>query len=218
MISTVSERPLGPEAVQWIRRGLFGTRLGARIVAQYSLDSGVVVAVLPEKVSNRQALSFETGGLVPPSVDERSIVLTHPTGSTSHLVPKPNTDGYLVSRIQEFLHRSPTSACLFEDQVSQPGDPFVSPDRGTIVIVDGVVYHILNSKRDDSATVMATIRAAKKGIHMMLGVLASAGVAEDGSSLDLEQVVLALDTIIVDAYDGESYLMWRPSGGCPGPC
>lgn len=184
-------------------------RLGNLILSRYSLDRGVATAVVPVTASDDAVRNFE-GSVLGDSGPSRDAAVCHPDGSHSRMVSVPNTNQYVVEQIRRFLRESPSHACVFEDLINRPDELLSQEHNETRVAVAGVLFYVLDSSRPDEATIMATLKEAHF-IAMTLGVLGSLPERRGELASGLVHLVSTLDRVIVDAYDGESYVMWRPS-------
>ena len=86
-MTNIVERELGRPGIEWVRRGLVGTKLGALLFGRHVLESGIVSALLPSTVSEANVDEFEYG-------------------STSHLVEKRSTDTFLGEMIRDFCAKA----------------------------------------------------------------------------------------------------------------
>ena len=208
-MTNIVERELGRPGIEWVRRGLVGTKLGALLFGRHVLESGIVSALLPSTVSEANVDEFESGVLGSAPTPTRTIELNEPDGSTSHLVEKQSTDTFLVEMIRDFLRQSALHVCVFEDLIALPDEALREAPAAIVTVVDGVVFYVLTPSHGRD-TIAAVLREAHKGIHMMVGVFGGHSSIPKASSLDLADVIARLDRVIVDAYDGESYVIWRP--------
>jgi len=154
-MTNIVERELGRPGIEWVRRGLVGTKLGALLFGRHVLESGI------------------------------------------------------VSALHDFLRQSALHVCVFEDLIALPDEALREAPAAIVTVVDGVVFYVLTPSHGRD-TIAAVLREAHKGIHMMVGVFGGHSSIPKASSSDLADVIARLDRVIVDAYDGESYVIWRP--------
>lgn len=172
------------------------------MLSRYELERGSATALLPLSAPRHARHNFDSGGILPRPI-ERPV--PQPDGSV--LVPKPNSDRHLSNVVRNFISKAPNHVCVLEDHLHRPGDPFVATRRSGPVIIDEVIFHILGASQSDDETIISTVRASGF-IYMTLGVLAASNTMD---SLDLGAVANSCEAIFVDAYDGESYILWRPT-------
>jgi hypothetical protein len=125
--------------------------------------------------------------------------------------------------IQEFLEQGDARICLFESAVAKPTDGFLStPDAKDLRVLtfQEDVYYLLKENADREK-IDKNLRYAKS--HLILGVLVHPSdqdkflLPDEGplrKELTLDELkVLAEETeeIIIGAYDGEGYLIWKRS-------
>ena len=137
------------------------------------------------------------------------------------MAPVPGTSKQLAAMVQEFLNRSDKRIGLFESAVAKPTDGFLSTPNAKdlrVMTFQEDVYYLLK-ENDDREMIDKTLQYAKS--YLVLGVLVHLTdkdkflfLDEDSlrKELTLDQLkVLANQTekIIIGAYDGEGYLIWR---------
>jgi len=211
----ITQRQVGAEGIAWVRRGLTKSGLGRLILARYSLEHGVATALVPTTTTEEDAHQFQ-GGVLEPLPPERTVFHSEPDGSVSRLVPTPSADPYLVKIIQDFLSQGSSHVCVFEDYITSPAELIGESDAAATVVLDGVLYHVLDASRaDQPAVVMSHVKTAHS-INITVGVLTSLPGYVGGAAFHLTDLIAGLQAIIVDAYDGESYVLWRPSQADPG--
>jgi hypothetical protein len=217
-----SERSLGPQAIDYIRRHLTdGKTLAGHLLETLDLEGGSVIACLPSNVSDRDALQFEEGVL--PHPDPGTFrYLTDKRGSTSMLVPVPNTDPWLVSLVQHFLSPSADRVCIFEEFYAEPSDPLWSKKeskRQAASFVDDEVYYLLVSG-DSEVQIREAVGWSRCAWPGLLAAMTSMTTDEpiSGDRRNISPALLKTladrtERLAVGAYDGESYLIWsKPQG------
>lgn len=223
MSDTYKEITLGPEAVHYIRDRLAeGKTLAKFLLDRADLNKGRVTTFLPSNADLSKINNFSRGGVLPAPPPETHHHYTTPDGTKTVMVPVPGTGTHLAAMIQEFLEQGDARICLFESAVAKPTDGFLSTPNAKdlrVLPFQEDVYYLLK-QQDDREKIDKTLRYAKS--YLVLGVLVhlskDKGLLLDEDSLRKELTldelkVLAEETekIIVGAYDGEGYLIWRRS-------
>lgn len=216
-MTSFSERPLGPAALDYIRERLGGGKTFAHhLLEALDLEEGSVSAYLPDDVSDESAHQFRYGGKLP-TPDES----TWKRGSGTMVIPIPNTDDWLASKIALLLSQTPGRVCILEEGVEQASDPGWGKKESLpqfVTIVGAEIYYVIRSA-DSGETVAAALNWASSVWPGALGALTTAEADDPihvNCDIDPGQwPVLARRTeaLFVGAYDGESYLIWsrRPS-------
>ena len=211
MNTGIEGRRVGKIALEYIRKCLGdGRTLSQKLLHKANLDSGYVVALLPEALSEEDVEDFQHGKLpqLPPSEWRQWGHLT--------LKPVPNTNGDLAGIIVNFLkHSEGVPVCLIENEIANRGEPFLAQRLSKIVYLGSEVYHVLTSSAATEGDVLQAIRESCF-VPISVGCLA---VLDPGSSFepetggdvseeDIDRIADRTEKIFVGAYDGESYLIW----------
>ena len=222
MSEAYKEITLGPEAVDYVRDRLVKEKTLAKLLLDRGdLDKGKITAFLPTDADLSKVSDFSRGGVLPAPPPETYHHYTTPDGTKTVMAPVPGTSNQLAAMVQEFLNRSDKRIGLFESAVAKPTDGFLSTPKAKdlrVMTFQEDVYYLLKAN-DDREMIHKTLQYAKS--YLVLGVLVHLTdkdkflfLDEDSlrKELTLDQLkVLANQTekIIIGAYDGEGYLIWR---------
>jgi len=202
---------LGADALDYVKDCLREGLTLAHHILSRDLDHGYVRTFLPaEPVTQGTIADYRTGGKFPPSPE--SEWRTVPGGV---MVPIVGADSALVDLIRTFLTQSSERLCVFEDALAKPSDPCMSASTSYMVFGDEV-YHIVTAEYGDSSQIREKLVEAKS-IPIFIGLMTSWGpdcprtftTGQSFSPTCLEQLAQRAETIIVGAYDGESYIVWE---------
>jgi hypothetical protein len=223
MTDALSEIRLGPEAIEYIKDRLAqGKTLASLLLERRDLDGGEVVTFLPSNADLERISNFSQGGVLPTPPPETHQHYTTPDGTKTVLVPVPGTSSHLVTTIQEFLKQGEGRICLFESAVARPTDGFLSSPNAQdlrVLTFEENVYYFLTEDDLDREKINKTVSYAIS--YLVIGVFAQ--LSKEDQFLPIEQQItrgeITLDDlkllaertekIIVGAYDGEGYLIWR---------
>ena len=184
---------LDSAAISFLRSYLASGNTLARYLAGLPLETGRVITYLPPMVVLEPGRRFDTGGVV----------------------SRAETEPQVVDLIAQYL-RAPdqhTRYAVFEDAVTRPGDPVLQSSRAAFVTSGAEVYYSLTSATGDPSRI---IQAVRQATSRFVGILAAlpgdtpldSGVVTTDVLMTLAQ---AAEVILIDAFDGEGYLIWlRP--------
>ena len=185
---------LDSAAISFLRSYLASGYTLARYLAGLPLETGRVITYLTPAVVLEPGRRFDTGGVV----------------------SRAETEPQVVDLIGQYL-RGPdqhTHYAVFEDAVTRPGDPVLQSSRAAFVTYGSEVYYILTPATSDPSRIIQAVRQATS--HRFVGILAAlpgdtpldSGVVTTDVLMTLAQ---AAEVILIDAFDGEGYLIWlRP--------
>ena len=185
---------LDSAAIACLRSYLASANTLARYLAGLPLETGRVITYLPPAVVLEPGRRFDTGGVV----------------------SRAETEPQVVDLIAQYL-RAPdqhTRYAVFEDAVTRLGDPVLQSSRTAFVTYGSEVYYILTPATSDPSRIIQAVRQATS--HRFVGILAA---LPGDTPLDSEVVTTdvlmtlaqAAEVILIDAFDGEGYLIWlRP--------
>ncbi len=219
MMTNYEKIELGAEAVVYIQEQLSsGRTLAHCILEKKNLEEGKTATILPSYVPMSVARGqFRQGVLKePPPTHSKRVTKG---GLAYRLVQKPTMDSHVAGYISDFLRSRENRYCLFEDVQAEPQDPWLSSPRArklTIVRYNSEIYYGVSRYSSDPKTVLQTIKYANAGWYC-LGIMVtlpptSLARLKTRKQLTKEELcVLAerAEEIIIGAYDGESYLIWK---------
>jgi hypothetical protein len=155
----------------------------------------------------------------------------HPGGkrlyTTLHLVQKnenewrfrvalSNVQHYLATILSQFLKKSANQLCILNEPLMKPTDSgFPDVPSSIVRTLDNEVYYILSGKDQIvENTIQDLLQKADPGWQF---VCAMASISSDNLALFEKEVTLSaiqvltekVESIIVNAYDGEGYLIWE---------
>lgn len=173
-----------------------GNLLASRVSA-LPLESGSVSTLLPERVNPSKVSNSRTlreGGIAEPS-ESREI------------------ERAVAEFISGYLSRSERQLAIFEHSLANASDPWVAKCEIPLFVQGAKIFFYLTQSDAQPDRILLTMRAARTALAMM-AVLTNLGTLEtitDRQSVPSELIeVLAENTqhVIVDAYDGEGFLVW----------
>jgi hypothetical protein len=223
MSDALIEIRLGSEAIEFIKSKLAqGKTLSKFLLNRPDLNRGEVISLLPSNVDLKKIRNFSEGGVLPTPSSEDHYRYSTPDGTKTVMVPVPNTTPALVAAIEESLRQDVGRLCLFESEVARPSDGFLSSPNAQdlrVLAFDEDVYYLLANDDIDPDKIKKTIRYSTS--YLTIGVLAELSKRDKFlpteqqmtrgkiSHDELKLIAERTQTIIVGAYDGESYLLWR---------
>ncbi|MEO6391375.1 MAG: hypothetical protein ABIP75_05940 [Pyrinomonadaceae bacterium] len=193
-----------------------GGSLSKILARSLPLESGSISALLPEGFDQSAVHSLDTGGIIPVP-DEVMAKESRRLESGGIMVPKLDTREELEIIVRKFLQENKDGIVVFEDQTSEPTDPWLKNSGTRIFSYDQEVFHYLVPKDCDfPERINKTISAAggwrfvgtlvlKDEISSKLQTTSAIATRED-----LERIAASISAVVVGAFDGESFLIWRP--------
>lgn len=214
------KRELGGAALDYVEETLRSGLTLARLVVQSTdLERGTVYTFLPPHVNQQEAVAFTEGGKLP--TPPESQWLRTPTGV---LVPVPSTISYVANFASTSLSDGQGRVYVLEDQVSSPRSPHLENLDFNTLTVNAEVYYMLTGKDSTEDRVEKAIRTAETVpvFISFLSILSSSWrhslTRSRRTEVELEALAAIASTvtsIIIGAYDGESYLIWQRQGTWP---
>lgn len=216
MPDNLEEITLGREALDYIGESLRdGEELSLRLLKSVRLEAGSVVTYLPKGTAISSIRNFQSGGILGPMTP-----VTVGTGDEHHSQSRistiPTADSALASLITGHLIAMPTSLCLFENRLAKPKDSWLRHSRMHNLTLGMTVCHYLSSQDSrDTELIRLTIKKSRSISPPLLGVLtqlgdgAVMGLVDDANGDVLKGIVDRTEKLIVGAYDGEGFIVWR---------
>jgi len=187
-----------------------GLSLSSRISNAVELSKGCVSTFFPNEISPTNLYNFRSGGKLPESKKETWIKVNN-----GIMKPISNTNAFLVNMIREYLQKAKDNICIFENIIASKSDPWLESKKDNLFFYKDEVYHVVSSKNLSTKYIDQAIHYANS-IYHFLGVMSSLPIenqeaTENNELSDIEWdiIVRNLKKIIVGAYDGEGYLIWK---------
>lgn len=199
---------LGREALFYIKKRLSaGKTIGQLLLNKIDFSLGTIHTMLPHNIDVNSLIRFEEGGKI--EVSENEFIYTEGL----RIRPVYNTDGWLESKILNFLERE-NGICVFENSLAQLEDPWLASRKSRIFLYGNEVYHFVDVSAEPNE-IHEALREAKSAFPLFIGIMSfSHIVLNDNEKVDkkkLEKIVKGTSKLIIGAYDGESYLIWQKS-------
>lgn len=195
----------------------YGHTLSKVILDNIDIDSGLISTSLPYDTNEENIYNFKYGGIVPeksPQTDSQN-ANTKEENQTSW-VPIRSITQPVVDIIRDFVNRDAERICIFEDALAKSTDSKMDEYKSLIRTYQHEVYHLVNIERADDQSIRETIDWAYSFWPPMIRILTSLPekihnkLIELELTLDLLELVgQRVEMVIVSAYDGEGYLIWR---------
>jgi hypothetical protein len=204
---------LGLEALEYIEAHLrCGGSLSHHLLELLDLHKGTVLTYLPGTVTDAEAKDFSSGGKVfIPGNSGAGLHVRGAEGTEWTMVPKANSDQILAAIVYKYLETGADRVCTLEDAVARPGDPSVKSTEQILVFNNGVLHWL--SSQNDLSTIQKIIHRARSWRFVCAMTLAKdlpmpPAPGEQLSETQLKSLAGQTETLAVDAYDGEGYLIW----------
>jgi hypothetical protein len=186
---------LGDQGLAHVRDRLANGRSLSRFVLDaFDLSSGTVTTDVPAELSRDAIQNLDWGG----------VGATDPSRSRQ------------IQVICEHLGSSPGAVAVFEDQLARSTDSSLRDYPTKILTVDDEVYHLLDSRDANPHAVETTLSwQASAGSEIAFLSLVDSPLASvfpsAVSPAHLVAVAQGVVAVLVDAFDGESFAVWRTS-------
>jgi hypothetical protein len=125
--------------------------------------------------------------------------------------PVASTSQALADEIETFLSGDPRRLCLLANENVDPGDR-VAASYPAKAVYGNELYHLIEggASRDE----VAGIVKLAKSVPVFVGVLSSSNAPAHAlrgalSANLFQEIVANVDAIIIGAFDGEGFLVWR---------
>lgn len=201
-------------AVEYMENQLrLGKTLASLLLRTVDFRRGSIASLIPAGYGSAELLEFEKGHLESTGIPQRVQL-----GSISGLaLQKVNAKDDLTELIATALKR-PGGYCLLENSLALSSDPWLQRAKSRIAIHETEVYHLLTSNDRDRIAIENAIGDASRSPNVCgcgaCGRLAEAlAVSSSGqvvlSTDDIKALASSAEYLVVSAYDGEGYLLWR---------
>ncbi len=195
----------GEAAFAYLREQLNMSGPLGKLLLSTDISKGRVFAYVPETTPVEYLYRFHAGGLYP--VVESSY--------KKNKVPVQNkATAILINHILQYLKKSESHCCLFEEPNAKPSDPWVTMEKIEYVQLDEEMFYFFNNKVQSE-----NFEKSIKNIvgYYFLCTLSSLPVAmQNGFSpfsfltvKQLNDYASKCCSFFVNAYDYEGYLEWN---------
>lgn len=184
-----------------------GKTLSKLLKQRIAVSSGITYALVPQNIELPRLRKFESGGLLPQA--NENVV---PLEMGVIAVPKPNLINAMAQVIAQILRANPERFCVFEELMMRPEDPLTATLPSLLLRYREELYHVCLSG-DSTEKVERILRQAHSWacagvVACPKRIIRSQGHVIDITRESLETIVAGAQFVIVDAYDGESYVVW----------
>jgi hypothetical protein len=175
----------------------------SKILNSIPIEKGKVFSFVPENTLEVKLNNFEQGGLYP--FDKADL-------STTNLIPIRNdSKSHLIDEIVNYISENEMHFCIFEDSIKLPVE--ISSDIEFLNLDNEEVYYLFNVKNTKRKKIEEAFTLSED--YIFLCMLGSVNTFDQITSQSgritkefLKLLALNVDSFIVKAYDGESYLLW----------
>lgn len=155
------------------------------------LANGAISALVPDGIPDNRLYDFEHGGIFAPA--GLSVV------SQTNVQPVANTAAYLASELVQFAGLD----CLIHDPLKKMGE--ASQADGEPLLIEDSLFYLNRNCLKSEGEWQKKVRRNTLSWHFLLFV----GRYPNPEYLSLKSIMLSSACVVVEAYDGESYLVWR---------
>lgn len=206
----LSEHPLGQAALSYIRKRLeTGKTFAHAILDAIDLELGRVFAYIPEDATEEAANCF-TDGILPTPPESTWTRKEHGTW-----IPVPNTEEWLTARVHNFLSQSATHIAIFEEwMMPQASDPFWEKNedrREAATFLGDEVYYIIRAHEGVEVVRQAVNRSGSFWPGGLGALVSPERAFEEKHGDDWLKLASHVVELSIEAYDGETYLIWTPA-------
>jgi hypothetical protein len=184
---------LGKAAAGYIEDRLAnGLGLARRVLAAHQIAAGRMRTLVPAESAESVVEKFEQGGLI------RS----------------PAAYEWYVDWVRKFLCSGADHLCVLENSMAQAGDSGLLDRRKSRLVLSGnEVYHVICAHEVTTENLKVAISEARSA-WISLGFMTHAPPSWNLSSrmfspADLAYMAKNVEGVVVDAYDGEGWLVWE---------
>jgi hypothetical protein len=157
------------------------------------LLSGSMSALVPDSTPDNRVCDFKHGGILAP-IDDLSIAVQ------KKVQPVANAAEVLAKQLVQFDGLE----CLIHDPLKKIGEAAMAD--GVPILVEGSLFYLNMQCFQSVAECQKVVRRNTLSWHFLMLI----GRYPNPENLSRKSIVLGAACIVVGAYDGESYLVWRP--------
>lgn len=155
------------------------------------LLSGSMSALVPDSTPDNRVCDFKHGGILAPI--DLSVVVP------KTVRPVANTAEFLARQLVQFDGLE----CLIHDPLKEIGEATMAD--GVPILVEGSLFYLNKQCFQSVAECQKVVRRNTLSWHFLMLI----GRYPNSENLTRKSIVLDAACIVVGAYDGESYLVWR---------
>lgn len=211
-MSSYERHYLGSDAITFMRECLVQGHTLGNLLLNRQLDKGVIFAPVPLTLQPDNVKNFRHGPLFPTTLAN----VESWDQDEYRVVPVPTTNHILEQLVQTYLAENHRRVCILEDALATPSDSYLNTLDVKIGTLNNEVYYILlsNASRREVRITLKQAVNPHPGLIAMITTMSGydfqvrRGAFTTQMLNDLSQ---RADTIIVGAYHGEGYMVWRPS-------
>ena len=204
---------LGQKGIDYVRSSLAnGNTLSRLLLETLELEKGQVATFLPAEIPESAIYEFSAGGKLP--ISTQSVSIPASDGSALRIVSTPTATPELAKHIFQYLQDDDRRVCVFESELAKASDPGLQAIKEQVLSFGQEVYHSSSHpvvSPDEIESMIANVQS-----FALVGVLAGARehawnnkATSELQQSELQFLASITQEIIVSAYDGESYLIWR---------
>jgi hypothetical protein len=206
---------LDSRAIAYIRESLSSGHSLAKRLLSRDLSAGNTITLLPEDAKIDSLYDFTLGGKLQSADSMASSFISE--GLQWTMVPIANADECLAEYICEFLKLDARHICLCQNALATATDPWLEDVENRYLFFHDEVYcclmfeeasqktKVVDAIKDNSSIGPPSIIILTKNLNVY-------NFTEDRLNItarDLDLFASGTVAIIVGAYDGESYVIWR---------
>jgi hypothetical protein len=198
---------LGPEARRYIEERLVVGGTLSRLLLARLPASLRAITELPEGSALDRVSDLRSGGKTP------SLLSIKPADGPRMTRVESALQG-LAARVARHLASNPGAFLVLENRLATRGDAWLERLAGPMKTYSNEVYHLLGQETGSATLVAEAFGAAFRppGCTGALGVLSSEesqALLQEGqlSTDDLRRIASATQALVVDAFDGESFVL-----------
>jgi len=196
----------------YLRKQLSGGHsLATQLLRLCRLENGKAHTYLPGDTKEEAAYKFDVGGVVTHSKHKNA-------GATEQVIdgqkwqPSRSAVIHAVPLIYKSLKAHPGALCIFEDPVSELGDPCLAQITTPMLSYGKEIYHWINSEDASPDKIEEVLLNGES--WMLIGAVSLSPQnlnrnSKELASEDIETIARGTSILIVGAYDGEGYLIWE---------
>lgn len=196
----------------YIRKQLSGGHsLAAQLLRLCRLENGKAHTYLPGDTDEGATYKFDVGGIVTHSKHKNAQVIEQVIDGQKWQ-PIRNAVMHAVPLIYKSLKAHPGALCIFEDPVSELGDPCLEQIETPMLSYGKEIYHWVSSEDATPDKIEEILLNGES--WMLIGAVSFSPMdlnrdSKELTSEDIETIARGTTILIIGAYDGEGYIIWE---------